>query len=146
MLPPRGAALLSISDQSKSDAVPVIRHLADAGYRFFATEGTAAMIQAMGYDVTPVEKILSGSHPNVVDVIRDGQVQVVINTSENRITGTLRDGFHIRRAAAETRVPCFTSIDTARAAAAALAEGGLHYHVRPLTSYRAPAASGSAVS
>ena len=76
-----------------------------------------------------------------LDVIRDGLVDVVINTSENRITGTLRDGFHIRRAAAEKRIPCFTSLDTARAAAAALTEGGLRYDVRPLTEYLAEPAS-----
>jgi carbamoyl-phosphate synthase large subunit len=47
-------------------------------------------------------------------------VQCVINTPEGRLTGSLRDGFYIRRAAAEARIPCFTSIDTARAAIEAL--------------------------
>ncbi len=139
MLPSTGSALLSISDQTKAAAVPVIRQMAEAGYQFYATAGTAAMIRGMGYTVTEVEKILSGAYPTVVDVIREGRVNVVVNTSENRITGTLRDGFHIRRAAAETRIPCFTSIDTARAAAAALAGGGMHYHVAPLAEYRAQA-------
>jgi carbamoyl-phosphate synthase large subunit len=60
---------------------------------------------------------------------------MVINTMEGRQTGTLRDGFHIRRAAVERRIPCFTSIDTARAAAAALVSGGLDYNVRPLAAY-----------
>jgi carbamoyl-phosphate synthase large subunit len=143
MLPPAGAALLSISDQTKPEAVPIIRQLAAAGYRFYATEGTAALIRGLGYPVEQVPKRLTEGHPNVVDVIRDGLVNVVINTSENRITGTLRDGFYIRRAAAEKRIPCFTSIDTARAAAAALLEGGLRYDVRPLTEYRdGPAAGG----
>ncbi len=135
MLPPTGAALLSLSDRTKPEAVPVIEALAAAGYRFYATHGTAAMIEAMGYPVTRVEKLTDGGHPNVVDVIRRGLVHVVINTAEGRITGTLRDGFHIRRAAAEMRIPCFTSIDTARAAAAALAGGGLRYHVLPLPEY-----------
>ena len=53
---------------------------------------------------------------NVVDVINDGTVRSVINTPEGRMTGSLRDGFHIRRAAAEKRIPCFTSLDTAAAA------------------------------
>jgi carbamoyl-phosphate synthase large subunit len=135
MLPPTGAALLSLSDRTKPEAVPVIKALAAAGYRFYATHGTAAMIEAMGYPVTRVEKLTDGGHPNVVDVIRQGLVHAVINTAEGRITGTLRDGFHIRRAAAEMRIPCFTSIDTARAAAAALAGGGLRYHVLPLAEY-----------
>jgi carbamoyl-phosphate synthase large subunit len=135
MLPPTGAALLSISDQTKPEAVPIVKQLAAAGYRFYATEGTAAMIRAMGFPVEQVPKRLNEGHPNVVDVIRDGLVDVVINTSENRITGTLRDGFHIRRAAVEKRIPCFTSIDTARAAVRALAEDGLRYDVRPLREY-----------
>jgi carbamoyl-phosphate synthase large subunit len=135
MLPATGAALLSISDQTKAEAVPVIKHLAEAGYRFYATDGTAAMIRAMGYAVEQVPKRLQEGHPNVVDIIQAGLVNVVINTSENRITGTLRDGFHIRRAAVERRIPCFTSIDTARAAAAALAGGGLRYSVRPFPEY-----------
>jgi carbamoyl-phosphate synthase large subunit len=65
--------------------------------------------------------VLTGAHPNVVDVIMDGTVQCVINIPEGLLTGSLRDGFYIRRAAAEKRIPCFTSIDTARAAVEALA-------------------------
>ncbi|MBI2760747.1 MAG: carbamoyl-phosphate synthase large subunit [Chloroflexi bacterium] len=135
MLPTKGAILLSISDQTKDEAMPIIHDLARAGYRFYATEGTAAMIQSLGYAAETVPKRLQEGHPNVVDVIREGTVQAVINTSENRMTGSLRDGFHIRRAAAEKRIPCFTSVDTARAAAAALANGGIHYNVAPLSEY-----------
>ena len=90
--------------------------LHDAGCELYATEGTGAMLEALGIPATVVTKVLSGTHPNVVDVIQDGTVGCVLNTSEGRLTGSLRDGFHIRRAAAEKRIPCFTSIDTARAA------------------------------
>jgi carbamoyl-phosphate synthase large subunit len=119
-LKPRASVLLSISDRTKADALPLIHKLNEAGYRIYATEGTSKMVEALNIEVTPVTKVLSGDHPNVVDVIMDGSVQCVINTSENRFTGSLRDGFHIRRAAAEKRIPCFTSIDTARAAVTAL--------------------------
>lgn len=119
-LKPNASVLLSISDRTKADALPLIHKLNESGYRIFATEGTSKMIEALNIPVTPVTKVLSGDHPNVVDVIMDGSVQCVINTSENRFTGSLRDGFHIRRAAAEKRIPCFTSIDTARAAVSAL--------------------------
>ena len=120
-LKPNSSILLSIADRTKADALPLIHHLADAGYSLYATEGTSKMIEALGLPVTTVTKVLSGEHPNVVDVIMDGSVQGVINTPEGRMTGSLRDGFHIRRAAAEKRIPCFTSIDTARAAIQALA-------------------------
>jgi carbamoyl-phosphate synthase large subunit len=67
-------------------------------------------------------------------VIRDGTVQCVINSTEGRITNSLRDGFHIRRAAAEKRIPCFTSLDTARAAVEALANP-VEYNVATLREY-----------
>jgi len=82
-----------------------------------------------------ISKKLSEGHPNIVDIIRDGTVDGVINT----ITGgriPLRDGFQIRRAAAEKRIPCFTSLDTAQAAVAALANGGQTYSAQPLPKYR----------
>jgi carbamoyl-phosphate synthase large subunit len=68
-------------------------------------------------------------------------VACVINTPEGRYTGTLRDGFYIRRAATEKRIPCFTNIDTARAAVDALTaslrrDGGEAYQVRPFREYR----------
>jgi hypothetical protein len=113
-LKPGGGVLLSIADRHKTQMLPVIHHLHDAGFRLFATEGTAGMIAALGLAVEQVTKRLNEGHPNVVDVINDGSVSCVINTPEGRYTGTLRDGFYIRRAATEKRIPCFTSIDTAR--------------------------------
>ena len=68
---------------------------------------------------TAVTKRLDEGHPNVVDVINDGTVGAVINTLSGD-TSVLRDGFYIRRAAVERRIPCFTSLDTARAAVESL--------------------------
>ncbi len=137
-LPARGTALLSIADQDKAEAIALIRTLGEAGYRFYATEGTAALITGLGLEATSVPKRLAESHPNVVDVIREGRVDFLLNTSEGgRVT--LRDGFHIRRAATEQRVPCFTSLDTARHAVAALVGRGAgespSYTVAPLSEY-----------
>jgi carbamoyl-phosphate synthase large subunit len=134
-LPPGGGVLLSIADRHKAEAVPIIKQLAEAGFRLYATEGTARMIDALGLPVEQVTKRLSEGHPNVVDVILDGTVAGVINIPEGRITGTLRDGFHIRRAAAERRIPCFTSLDTARAATEALLAGEQTHTVQPLSAY-----------
>jgi len=104
----------------------------------YATEGTAAMLRAIGVAVEQVPKRLDEGHPNVVDVIREGLVDVVINTPEGDLTETLRDGFQIRRAAAERRIPSFTSIDTAAAAVNALAGGDRHFTVQPLRDYLSP--------
>ncbi len=135
MLLPHGAILFSIADRDKPEALPIIRRFSSVGYRLYATEGTAAMIEAAGLPVKMISKKLSEGHPNVVDIINDGTVNGVVNT----ITGgriPLRDGFHIRRAAVEKRIPCFTSLDTARVAAEALANGSQIYSAQPLSSYR----------
>jgi carbamoyl-phosphate synthase large subunit len=129
--------LLSISDQTKEEALPLIQTLHDAGCRLYATPGTARLIESLGIPATTVPKRLNEGHPNVVDVIRDGIVKAVINTLEGGRPDVRRDGFHIRRTATEARIPCFTSIDTARAAVASLATPG-SYDVRPLSEYRDP--------
>ncbi|HLG11575.1 MAG TPA: carbamoyl-phosphate synthase large subunit, partial [Dehalococcoidia bacterium] len=134
-LPPKGGALLSISDRTKPDAIPVIRRLHEAGYRLYATEGTAEVIRALGLPVESVAKRLDGGHPNVLDVIESGEVDCVINTPEGG-RSTLQDGFQIRRAATERRIPCFTSIDTARAATDALLAGTQAFNVLPIGEYR----------
>ena len=118
-LKPGSAVLLSIGDREKAESVTLIRELLQAGFKLYATEGTAAMILAMDAPVTMITKKLSEGHPNVVDVINDGLVDGVVNTISGS-TSTLKDGFYIRRAAVEKRIPCFTSLDTARAAVESL--------------------------
>ncbi len=134
-LPKQGSILLSLADRTKPEAVQLVRGLAAAGYRIYATEGTAAMIRALGLPVERVPKRIEQGHPNVVDVIHDGLVNAVVNTPEGRVTETLRDGFDIRRAAAEKRIPCLTSIDTAAAAVSALVDGDPHLTIQPLRDY-----------
>ena len=136
MLLPKGAILFSVADRDKPEALPIIRKFSSVGYKLYATEGTAAMIEAVGLPVKMISKKLSEGHPNVIDIINDGTVNGVVNT----ITGgriPLRDGFQIRRAAAEKRIPCFTSLDTARAVAEALVNGSQIYSAQPLPRYRA---------
>ena len=131
---PGDSILLSIAERDKPDAVPMIRGLVEAGCRLVATEGTAAMIAGLGLPVQAVTKLLGRGHPNVSDVIADGTVDAVVNT----VTGdreVLQDGFHIRRAAVDMRIPCFTSLDTARAAVESMTGGGIQYSVKPLKAY-----------
>jgi carbamoyl-phosphate synthase large subunit len=134
MLPKEGSILLSIADKDKPEALPIIRGLSSLGYKLYATEGTAAMIDAVGLPVIMISKKLSEGHPNVVDIIRDGAVSGVVNTITGERT-PLIDGFQIRRAAAEKRIPCFTSLDTIRAAVEALAGGTQTFSVQPLREY-----------
>jgi carbamoyl-phosphate synthase large subunit len=145
MLPPpkadasagKGSGILvSLSDRTKPEAMPIVRQLASLGYRLYATAGTAAMLEALGLSVEQVARRIEEGHPNVVDVIQGGLVDCVINTAEGGQPTAMRDGFQIRRAAAERRIPCFTSIDTARAATEALLRGAQTYVVQPLRLYR----------
>ena len=126
---PNGTVLLSIADRDKGESVPLVRALAESGCRLYATEGTAAMVEGLGVPVTLITKKLSEGNPNVVDIIMNGTVDAVVNT----VTGErshMQDGFQIRRAAVERRIPCFTSLDTARAAAESLLNGPGGYSVR----------------
>ena len=131
---PGSGVLLSIADQHKAEAVTLVRNLANAGCLLYATEGTAAMISAMGLPVNMTTKKLSEGHPNVVDVIEDGSVSAVVNT----ISGSpevMRDGFYIRRAAVEKHIPCLTSMDTARAAAESLSSESAAYDIATIGEY-----------
>jgi carbamoyl-phosphate synthase large subunit len=139
-IPTGDAVLLSIADPDKADALGLVRTLDEAGHTIYATGGTAEMIRAMGVEVIEVEKRLQGgSGRTVVDIIEDGTVKAVVNT----VTGdrsTMQDGFHIRRAAVMQRIPCFTSIDTARCAVEAEGSvagvtGGQTYNIKTLAEY-----------
>jgi len=138
MLPAQGSILLSIADRDKPHAIPLVKRLSQVGYNLYATEGTSAMIQALGLEVTMISKKLSEGHPNVVDIISGGVVHGVVNT----MTGgrvPLRDGFEIRRAATERQIPCFTSLDTARVAIEALVNGSQVFSVQRMSGYLAGA-------
>ena len=126
--------LLSLSNQTKTEAIPLIRKIFEAGCDIYATEGTSALIEGLNIPVKRVTKLLAG-HPNVVDIIRNGTVQAVINTIEGGREEIIRDGFHIRRAATEQRIPCFTSLDTASTAIGMLMET-ISYDIQPLIEYR----------
>ncbi len=135
-LPAEGGLLFSLADRTKTEAVPLLRQLLPFGYRLYATEGTAALMQAIGVPVRQVVAKLGQGYPSVVDVIREGLVDGVVNTFTGGTGAVLRDGFDIRRAAVERRIPCFTSLDTFRAALQARIAGTQEYQVRPLPEYR----------
>ena len=144
-LPANGAALCSIADADKEEALPILASLDRLGFELFVTEGTARLCRRAGLPATRVHKLREG-HPNVVDVIHDGTVHLVLNTvsPDNGTIGTpvrLRDGYEIRRAAVERRIPCLTSLDTARSLVDALhhIRGRGQFTVAALTDYVAGA-------
>ena len=115
----RGTVLFTIADKDKAEAMMIAKEFSDQGFRIVATTGTARALQACAVPVTVVNKVGAG-RPNIVELIRAGEISLVINTL-TRGRAADRDGFIIRRAAVEYGVPCLTSLDTARAVVTALA-------------------------
>jgi carbamoyl-phosphate synthase large subunit len=109
-LPKGGLILASISDQEKPDFVKLAVEMQQLGYEFCATGGTRKALQQSGVDALSVGRIKEGAD-NILDSIQNKHVSMVINIpSKGKDSRT--DGFQIRRAAVENRVPCYTSLDT----------------------------------
>ena len=115
MLPPAGATVfISVRDEDKPRAIVVAAELADAGYKLVATRGTGAALAKAGIDCKVVNKVSDG-RPNVLDKIKNHEIQLVITTS-NESRGEISDARAIRMAALANRVTYFTTIAGGRAA------------------------------
>ncbi|TYP52481.1 carbamoyl-phosphate synthase large subunit [Thermosediminibacter litoriperuensis] len=112
-IPSGGVILATIADRDKPEAVKLLRDFQNLGFDIYATAGTARALEAAGVKAQVVNKVREGS-PNIMDLFREGRVDIVINTL-TRGKAPERDGFKIRRAAADDGIPCLTSLDTARA-------------------------------
>jgi len=110
-VPTDGAILATIADRDKEEAVELIKKFWQLGFKIYATSGTAKALEAAGVPVEVVNKVEEGS-PNIIDLIRENKIDMIINTL-TRGKAPQRDGFKIRRAAAEDGIPCLTSLDTA---------------------------------
>lgn len=109
-LPRFGTVVATISDKEKEASVPLFRRFHRLGYRIIATSGTAELLEAAGLPVERVNKLKDGS-PHILDRIRQGKVDLVVNTWTRGKTPE-RDGFRIRREAVEHGIACLTSLDT----------------------------------
>ncbi|WNF24416.1 carbamoyl-phosphate synthase large subunit [Mesobacillus jeotgali] len=108
-----GTVLLTVADKDKEEALALAKRFSGIGYQLMATEGTAKYLENAGIKVKTVGKI-GADGPNLIDVIRRGEAQMVINTL-TKGKQPERDGFRIRRESVENGVPCLTSLDTAKA-------------------------------
>jgi len=119
-LPTKGTAFLSVRDTDKPAVVPVAAALAELGFRLLATTGTADALAAAAIEVERVRKVTeAGEGPSVVDLIRRGRCNLVVNTPFG--SGARTDGYLIREAALVARVPCITTLAGAAAAVDAIA-------------------------
>jgi carbamoylphosphate synthase large subunit len=141
-LPLRGSIVVSLQDSDKTDEHAVIMEsLVRMGFHVYATEGTAAWLEAQNIPVQAVAHRIGMGKPDMLDLISTGTVDAVINTP-GPVDREIADAFLMRRAAVERGIPCITSIDTARAMIEAMRVGNEAYTVQPLPSYRSSVGRG----
>jgi carbamoyl-phosphate synthase large subunit len=153
-VPTSGGTLCSIADPDKAEALPILAQLSALGFTLYATGGTVTMLAQAGISAMAVGKLGHG-RPNVIDVIEEGKVQLVINTVSHLATDeldyhqdgaasvaaagrTVKDGYRIRLAAEQRRIPCCTSLDTAAALVDAMIrqQAGERFAIGPVRAYR----------
>ena len=117
-LPGSGNVFISVRDSDKMRAVELARVLLKLGFSICATRGTAAALAAGGISVRPVNKMTEG-RPHVVDLVKNGEIALIINTVEER-RNAIQDSYYIRHAAVQGRITYYTTIAEARAACVGL--------------------------
>ncbi len=113
-LPSSGKVFISVREADKPGAVEVVRSLRQLGFTVLATRGTAAVCAEAGVAVTVVNKVAEG-RPHIVDMIKNGEVSLIINTVDSK-PSVMRDSYSIRHAALQGRVTYYTTLAGARAA------------------------------
>ena len=113
-LPTGGCAFISVKNNDKPAAVKIARMLQELGFKVVATRGTAVAINAAGISAGSVNKVTEG-RPHVVDMIKNGDIQFVINTVEEK-RSAIADSRSIRTTALASRVTTYTTIAGAHAA------------------------------
>ncbi len=116
-LPLTGTVFMSVRDRDKKSIAPIAEKLLHMGFKLVATQGTAMVLSENNVTVTPVLKVIEG-RPNIVDRIKNGEIQLVINTTEGK--AAQEASYSIRRTALVYRVPYFTTIAGAVAATKAI--------------------------
>ena len=118
-IPDSGNILLTIEDRDKQEILPIAKRFAQIGYRIFATSGTASFLKQNHLHIALVDKIHEDTDTNILNELKDGKIDLVINTMGHDLAKT-SDGFVIRQTAIQQNIPLITSLDTARALLTAL--------------------------
>jgi carbamoyl-phosphate synthase large subunit len=117
VLPESGKIFISLTSRHKDAALAIGQRLAELGFDLLATSGTAARLEEGGVKVTRVKKIAEG-HPNLIDYLKNDDVQLILNTPSGK--GARTDEGRIRAAAVQHGVPCITTLAAAEAAVRAM--------------------------
>ena len=113
-LPSAGMVFLSVRNADKPRVAEIGRALVELGFTLCATRGTAAVLAQRGIAVTTVNKVMEG-RPHIVDMIKNGEVAMIINTTDER-RASIQDSYSIRRSALQARITYYTTLSGARAA------------------------------
>ncbi len=117
-LPRSGTVFVSVRDEDKEAVLPSVKRLADLGFQVLATSGTARFLSEHGLSAEKINKVLEG-RPHIEDAIRNRQVQLVFNTTDGQ--KAVSDSKSLRRATLMQKVPYYTTLAGAAAAAEAIA-------------------------
>ncbi len=117
-LPRSGAVFVSLKESDKPGMIESCRQLTALGFKLLATAGTAKALENASVPVKRINKVFEG-RPHIVDAIKNGEVQLVLNTTEGQ--RSMIDSYSIRRTALEMKVPCYTTASASRAAVNSIA-------------------------
>jgi carbamoyl-phosphate synthase large subunit len=117
-LPSSGKVFLSVRNADKPRVVDIALSLSQLGFSLYATRGTAAYLSERGIEVAPVNKVAEG-RPHIVDMIKNGEMVMIINTTDSR-RASVQDSYSIRRSALQARITYYTTVAGARAACAGM--------------------------
>ncbi|MCF7808654.1 MAG: carbamoyl-phosphate synthase large subunit [Candidatus Marinimicrobia bacterium] len=112
-LPTSGTVFISVNDRDKNNTIDIARDFQEAGFKLMATEGTAEVLKENGLAVQTINKVNEG-RPNVVDHIKNDEIQLVINTPMGE--AARGDEYAIGRAAIRYKIPAITTLSGARTA------------------------------
>ncbi|MCL1811417.1 MAG: carbamoyl-phosphate synthase large subunit [Methanomassiliicoccaceae archaeon] len=118
-LPMEGGVYITVNDSDKERVLPVAKELLDMGFRIYATKGTSTYLREKGVETTTVFKIDDNMKPNAIGLMREGKINLIINTPSQK-SGPVRDGHKMRRLAVELEIPFLTTVQGADAAVGAI--------------------------
>jgi carbamoyl-phosphate synthase large subunit len=134
-LPTEGGVYITVSDSDKAAALPIAKELADMGFMIYATKGTSTFLRNNGLAITTVYKVKDNVAPDALGIMRSGEINLIINTPSDA-SGSIRDGYMMRRLAVELEIPFLTTMQAARATVGAIRRGRRgDLSVRDIASY-----------
>ena len=112
-VPTHGGVYLTVKDADKDSIIPLAKSLKELGFELYATRGTAAALREIGgLEVNSAFRITEQGSPDALDLMREGRIQLIINTPTNS-GGAVLDGNMMRRLAVELNIPFVTTLSGA---------------------------------